>query len=219
MGSDGTLGLRAIKEKGGLVLVQDPGSARFDSMPRSAINADLADVVAAVEDLPGKISDILRHAIILGQREAPIDDKGQNALEKIFILLRSRSGHDFSLYKESTIYRRVERRMGIHQIDKISTYVRYLRENPQEVELLFKELLIGVTNFFRDPAAWDYLQRDVLPALLANHPDGGMLRAWTAGCSTGEEAYSLAIAFKEALDQVKVPRAATHRGVTKQTRG
>jgi two-component system, chemotaxis family, CheB/CheR fusion protein len=207
MGSDGTLGLRAIKEKGGLVLVQEPGSARFDSMPRSAINADLADVVAVVEDLPGKISDLLRHAIILGKREAPIDDKGQNALEKIFILLRSRSGHDFSLYKESTIYRRVERRMGIHQIDKIATYVRYLRENHQEVELLFKELLIGVTNFFRDPSAWDYLQREVLPALLASHPDGGMLRAWTAGCSTGEEAYSLAIAFKETLNQVKAPRA------------
>jgi chemotaxis methyl-accepting protein methylase len=115
----------------------------------------------------------------------------------------AQTGHDFSLYKKSTIHRRVERRMGLHQIDKIAHYVRFLRDNPQEVELLFKELLIGVTNFFRDPPAWEQLKDEILPALLAARPQGGVLRAWTCGCSTGEEAYSLAMIFRETLEQVK----------------
>ena len=133
----------------------------------------------------------------------PLEEKDQSALEKVLILLRAKTGHDFSLYKKNTVYRRIERRMGIHQIDRIAAYVRYLQENPQEVELLFKELLIGVTSFFRDPAAWEQLQGEAIPALLAGRPAGGVLRAWSAGCSTGEEAYSLAIVFKEALEQVK----------------
>ncbi|HEY5975896.1 MAG TPA: chemotaxis protein CheB, partial [Geobacteraceae bacterium] len=203
MGSDGTMGLRAIKEKAGVALVQEPASAKFDSMPRSAIDAGLADLVAPAEELPGKIVDYLRHALVIAKADGPLEEKDQSALEKVLILLRARTGQDFSLYKKNTVYRRIERRMSIHQIDRIASYVRYLQENPQEVELLFKELLIGVTSFFRDPAAWEQLQGEVIPALLAGHPDGGILRAWSAGCSTGEEAYSLAIAFKEALDQVK----------------
>jgi len=203
MGSDGTLGLRSIKEKGGLVLVQEPESAKFDSMPRSAIEAGLADMVAPAEGLPGKIIGFLRHTLIITKSEKPLEEKDQSALEKIMILLRSKSGHDFSLYKKSTVYRRVERRMGIHQITRIGSYVRYLQENPQEVELLFKELLIGVTSFFRDPAAWEQVRSEAIPAILAEHPDGGQLRAWSAGCSTGEEAYSLAIIFREALEKIK----------------
>jgi chemotaxis methyl-accepting protein methylase len=203
MGSDGTMGLRAIKEKAGVVLVQEPASAKFDSMPRSAIDAGLADLVAPAEELPGKIIDYLRHALVITKAERPLEEKDQSALEKVLILLRARTGHDFSMYKKNTVYRRIERRMGIHQIDKIAAYVRYLQENPQEVELLFKELLIGVTSFFRDPAAWEQLQGEAIPMLLTGRPVGGMLRAWSAGCSTGEEAYSLAIAFKEALEQVK----------------
>ena len=200
MGSDGTMGLRAIKEKGGLVLVQEPTSARFDSMPRSAIDAGLADIVAPAEELPGKISDYLRHAILIARSDTPLEKKEQSALEKILILLRAHTGQDFSLYKKNTVYRRIERRMGIHQIGKISAYVRYLQENPQEVELLFKELLIGVTSFFRDPAAWEELKGTALPALLTNRRAGGTIRAWSVGCSTGEEAYSLAIVFREALE-------------------
>jgi len=203
MGSDGTMGLRAIKEKAGLVLVQDPASAKFDSMPRSAIEAGLADLVAPAQDLPGKIIDYRRHALILAKAELVLEEKEQSALEKILILLRSKTGQDFSLYKKNTVYRRIERRMGIHQIDRIAAYVRYLQENPQEVELLFKELLIGVTSFFRDPAAWEQLQGEAMPALIAARPAGGTLRAWSVGCSTGEEAYSLAIAFKEALDRIE----------------
>jgi len=203
MGSDGMLGLRAIKEKAGLVLVQDPISAKFDSIPRSAINAGLADLVATAEELPGRIIDYVRHALVITKREQPLEEKDQSALEKVVILLRSKTGNDFSQYKKNTIYRRIERRMGIHQITRISSYVRYLQENPQEIELLFKELLIGVTSFFRDPVAWEQLQSEAIPLLLAGRPTGGELRAWSTGCSTGEEAYSLAIAFKEVLEQFK----------------
>jgi len=203
MGSDGTAGLRAIKAMGGLVLVQDPASARFDSMPRSAIEAGLADLVAPAEQLPEKISDFHRHVVKLAKDSSAMEEKDLGNLDKVLIMLRSRTGHDFSLYKKNTIYRRIERRMGIHQIDRIASYVRYLQENPQEVELLFKELLIGVTSFFRDPEAWEQLQDEAVPALLARHPSGGVLRAWSAGCSTGEEAYSLAIVFKETLQRVK----------------
>lgn len=197
------MGLRAIKEKGGVVLVQEPASARFDSMPRSAIDAGLADLIAPVEELPDKVIGYLQHALAISKADLTLAEKDQSALEKVLILLRARTGQDFSLYKKNTVYRRIERRMSIHQIDRIATYVRYLQENPQEVELLFKELLIGVTSFFRDPEAWEVLQREAISALLENRPAGGILRAWSAGCSTGEEAYSLAIAFKETLERVR----------------
>jgi two-component system CheB/CheR fusion protein len=203
MGSDGTMGLRAIKEKMGVALVQEPASAKFDSMPRSAIAAGLADIIAPAADLPGKIIDYLNHTILLANNEMPREEKDQSALEKVFILLRSKTGHDFSMYKKNTVYRRIERRMSIHKINRIALYVRYLQENPQEVELLFKELLIGVTSFFRDEAAWEQLRLKVIPALLKTREPRQTLRAWSAGCSTGEEAYSLAIAFKEAAEQVK----------------
>ena len=203
MGSDGTKGLRAIKEKAGVVLVQEPASAKFDSMPRSAIDAGLADLVAPVEELPGKIIAYIRHTLIIAKTDGPLEEKDQSSLEKVLILLRAKTGQDFSLYKKNTMYRRIERRMSIHQIDRIAAYVRYLQENSQEVELLFKELLIGVTSFFRDPAIWEQLREEAIPELLAARPAGGMIRAWSTGCSTGEEAYSLAIAFKEALERVK----------------
>jgi two-component system CheB/CheR fusion protein len=197
MGSDGTLGLRAIKEKAGLVLVQDPASAKFDSMPRSVINAGLADLVAPVEELPAKLLDLIRHARVATSFVTPLEDNAQGGLEKIIILLRAKTGHDFSMYKKTTLYRRIERRMSVHQIDRIMSYVHFLQENYQETQILFKELLIGVTSFFRDPAAWEHLQKKALPLLLKACPPNGTLRAWSQGCSTGEEAYSLAIAFKE----------------------
>ena len=203
MGSDGTLGLRAIKEKAGVVLVQDPATAKFDSMPRSAIDAGLADIVAAADELPGKILTYLRRTPLIARTEATLEDKTQGAVEKAVILLRAHTGNDFSFYKRNTLYRRIERRMGIHQIAKMAGYVRYLQENSQELDLLFKELLIGVTNFFRDPAAWDQLRDQALPALFANRPSGQTLRAWVPGCSTGEEAYSLAMVFREAAEKIK----------------
>jgi two-component system CheB/CheR fusion protein len=203
MGSDGTLGLRAIKEKAGVVLVQEPATAKFDGMPRSAVDAGLADIVAPVDELPGKILAYLQRTPLIARTEAVLEDKTQSALEKAIILLRAHTGSDFSFYKRNTLYRRIERRMGIHQIRKMAAYVRYLQENSQELNLLFKELLIGVTNFFRDPAAWEQLRAQAIPTLLASRSPGQVLRAWVPGCSTGEEAYSLAIVLKEAVEEVK----------------
>ena len=203
MGTDGTLGLKAIKGKAGVVFVQDPASAKFDGMPRSAIEAGLADVVAPVEALPGKIIAYLHHVPLIARPGLAEEDQSHSAFEKVVILLRAQTGHDFSFYKKNTVYRRIERRMGIHQIDRIATYVRFLQENPEELELLFKELLIGVTSFFRDPAAWEVLKAQVIPALLNDRPLSQALRVWIPACATGEEAYSLAIVFREALEQFK----------------
>lgn len=203
MGSDGVLGLRAIKEKGGLTLVQDPAGAIAESMPRSAIEAGVADIVAPVEALPARITAYLRYSARESHRVSTDGDVTLNALDEISILLRDRSGSDFSHYKTSTLQRRIERRMAVHQIESLDDYARHLRTNPAELDLLFKELLIGVTSFFRDPEVWTLLRDEVLPELFAQHPAGKAMRAWVAGCSTGEEAYSLAIVFREALEKCR----------------
>lgn len=206
MGSDGTRGLLAISEHGGMSLVQDPATAKFDAMPRSAIDARLADIVAPPGDLARLIINRLLHPPRLLPPKVfiePDSESKSSAFEKICILLRAQTGHDFSLYKKSTIYRRVERRMGIHRVSGIADYVGFLQNNPQEVELLFKELLIGVTSFFRDPATWAYLQEMVLPGMIRAKTHDNLLRAWVAGCSSGEEAYTLAMIFREAMDHAK----------------
>ena len=206
MGSDGTLGLRAIKENAGVVLVQDPATAKFDSMPRSAVDTELVDIVASVQELPGKILTCLRRSPESGQTEELVADNVRSDLEKVIILLRGHTGNDFTFYKRNTLHRRIERRMGVHQIAKMVTYLHYLQENPQEIDLLFKELLIGVTSFFRDPGAWEQLRNKALPALLASRVPGQTLRVWVPGCSTGEEAYSMAIVLKEAFDELRPKR-------------
>ena len=202
MGSDGSLGLKAIKEKNGVVLVQDPETAKFDGMPRSATATVIADIVAPIEELPSHLIDLLKF-IPLSKTDSVLDNKNKSNIDKIIILLREETGHDFSLYKKSTLFRRIERRKGIHHIEKIENYVRFMQENPKETEILFKELLIGVTNFFRDPAVWDKLKEEVLPELIEKLPNGSVMRAWVTGCSTGEEAYSLAIIFKEVVEKIK----------------
>lgn len=202
MGSDGSLGSRAIKEKCGGVFVQEPSSAKFDGMPRSTIDACHVDLIAPVEELPSKILTYLRRVALLLKQDLPLEARVLSGLEKVIILLRVQTGQDFSLYKKSTIYRRIERRMGIHQIERIADYVHFLQENPHETDLLFKELLIGVTSFFRDPVAWDVLKFKLVPSLLAARPVGGVLRAWVVGCSTGEDAYSLAMVFREVIETV-----------------
>ncbi len=208
MGSDGALGLRAIRAVGGATFAQSPASAQFDSMPRSAIEAEVVDAVAPAGELPAKIIAFVKRIRLVGDVRAKIEADIQRTaggfLDKILVLLRTHTGHDFSAYKRNTVLRRVERRMGLHQLPRIDDYLRYVRENPKEVELLLSELLIGVTSFFRDPDEWEQVKREVLPALRSNHPDGAVLRAWIPGCSTGEEAYSLAILFKESLDGVDV---------------
>jgi chemotaxis methyl-accepting protein methylase len=204
MGTDGTLGIRTIKEKGGVVAVQEPSTAKFDGMPRSALDSGMADFIAPPGELPAKITGYLHLTPLPAPTDSRAPEQGDSALEKAVILLRMSTGHDFSQYKKSTLYRRIERRMGVHQIDKINTYIRFLQENSQELELLFRELLIGVTNFFRDPAEWAALKARVIPKLIEKFPVGHRtLRAWVPGCSTGEEAYSLAIVFKESMDLAK----------------
>lgn len=206
MGSDGTAGMRAIRQVAGACFVQQPSDAQFDSMPRSAIDAGVADVIAPASELPQKILAFVEriHLGVRADAATPeVAQKDAGFFEKVIVLLRTQTGHDFSLYKRSTIARRVERRMGLHQLSRMSDYLRYLRENPQESELLFNELLIGVTSFFRDPPVWEQLKTDVIPELLSSHPGGATLRAWTPGCATGEEAYSLAMVFKEVLEELR----------------
>ncbi len=202
MGTDGSLGFKAIKESNGLLLVQEPSDAKFEAMPRSAINAVQVDVIAKASELPRKLIEFIKH-IPLSKSGSNSAIKDTSNLEKIVILLRAQTGHDFSLYKKNTMFRRIERRMSVHQIDKIHNYVRFLHENPKETEILFKELLIGVTSFFRDAAVWEKLKNDIFPHLFEKFPNGYAFRAWVVACSTGEEAYSLAIIFKEAYEKIK----------------
>ncbi len=200
MGSDGTLGLKSIKEKGGAAFVQDPLQAKFNGMPNSAIHAGVADEVDLVENLPSRILawwDKHGRMTFPNQNEAGLD---KAAYQEFIILLHTETGHDFSHYKETAIHRRVERRMSLHRIDSLEKYVRFLRDNPQEIQLLYKEILIGVTSFFRDPETWDALKEKILPDLIAKHDSKKVIRAWVVGCSTGEEAYSLGIIIQEAME-------------------
>ena len=201
MGTDGSQGLKAIKEQMGLAMAQDPASAKYDGMPRSALATGLVDIVAPAAELPAKLAGFVGHAVAFPRLPPPDEGKSSSALQKIFVLLRARTGVDFSAYKPATIYRRLERRMGVHQLQPLSRYVRYLQENPQEMDLLFRELLIGVTGFFRDPDAFETLRTKAFPRLLENKPPGSSLRVWTPGCSTGEEPYSLAMVLTEWLEQ------------------
>jgi len=202
MGSDGSAGIKAIKENNGIVMVQEPETAKFDSMPRNAIDSGLVDIVAPPEKLPVELISFLKIAPVVASN-FNIDVKNKSAFEKIIFLLRTHTSNDFSLYKKNTVYRRIERRMGVHRIEDIYSYVHFLQENPKEVHILFKELLIGVTNFFRDSPVWEKLKESVIPELIDKSKHHSTLRAWIPGCSTGEEAFSLAIILKEVLDKIR----------------
>jgi two-component system CheB/CheR fusion protein len=203
-GTDGTLGLKAIKGEVGMGMVQDEESAKYDGMPRSAIATGLADYVLPPAKMPEQLVKYVRHMSHKGAPAmAAVHGKVPNALQKIFVILRARTDHDFSLYKKNTICRRIERRMNVHQIDDISDYVRYLEESEREASILFKELLIGVTNFFRDPEAFGALENKVLLETLRGRPDDHTLRVWVPGCSSGEEAYSIAILLHECMEKLK----------------
>jgi two-component system CheB/CheR fusion protein len=207
MGSDGSSGIQTIKGRGGLTLAQQPETAQFDSMPRSAIATGCTDIVCEPGDMPQRILAVINPAP--GSDDAAPGAAGTTGsarlggLDGILELLRTSGRHDFRLYKHSTLLRRIERRMGIHRLPTLHGYEQMLRSNPQEQDLLFKELLIGVTAFFRDAPVWQALKELALPPLLAAwaaRADGQPLRAWVAGCSTGEEAYTLAMAFREVAD-------------------
>ena len=200
MGTDGTLGIKAIKEQMGMAMVQEPGNAKYDGMPRSALNTGVSDFVANAEELPAKLIGYVTHFSQWKTEQIPIEKKTASAFQKILMLLRARTGNDFSLYKKNTVIRRIDRRMSVHQIPSLANYVTYLQENPHEIELLFKELLINVTNFFRDPEAFERLRELAILPILRAHNGDGIIRVWVPGCSSGEEAYSIAMLFREAMD-------------------
>ncbi|MBI2434519.1 MAG: PAS domain-containing protein [Candidatus Hydrogenedentes bacterium] len=201
LGSDGSNGAQTIKEQFGLVIAQEPSTARFPSMSNSVIASGLADLVLPPEKMPRHIREYLSK--VRGKAasaEKPADQATLEALRKVLFLLRKHTGHDFSNYKTSTLLRRIKRRMGIHQLSEYPAYLRYLEEHQQELNTLFGELLIGVTNFFRDPEAWKFIAERILPELLDQKPDGYELRIWIPGVSTGEEAYSMAIIMQEYME-------------------
>jgi two-component system, chemotaxis family, CheB/CheR fusion protein len=203
-GSDGTLGVRAVKGEGGMVMVQDPRSTEYDSMPRSAIATGLVDYVLPVTEMPAQLLSYVTHAFGKLHRAILVPTpKTDDTLKKICILVRAFTGHDFSQYKESTFIRRIGRRMAMQQLERPEEYLRFLQNTPVEVETLFHDLLIGVTNFFRDSEAFTALQAHVLPRMFANKRVGEAVRVWVCGCSTGEEAYSIAILIQEYLETLK----------------
>lgn len=189
-GCDGTLGARAIRAADGLVIAQSPASCEFAGMPTSAIAAGVVDHQAAPADLPGLLIAIAAQTV-RSRNDQIASTAEDTARRDLLALLHSRTGHDFSHYKHNTILRRVERRLAVHQIATIAAYVRFAEQTPNEILALFRDLLIGVTSFFRDPQAFAEFERLVIPTLLEHRP--ATLRIWSVGCSTGEEAYSLAI--------------------------
>jgi two-component system, chemotaxis family, CheB/CheR fusion protein len=204
-GSDGTLGVRQIKEKGGVVVAQDEVSARHWGMPRSAIDTGLVDYVLAPSRMPEQLMTYFRHPAAI--RDAPQEEQQQvSELEMILSFLAERTRHDFSLYKKSTLIRRIQRRMSVTRSSSSAEYLTFLHQNSAEPAALFQDLLIGVTSFFRDPEVFDFLKVKVLPELLSRPQAGGSFRAWMPGCSTGEEAYSVAILVQECLRALNIER-------------
>ena len=200
-GSDGALGARAVKGEGGVVMVQTPESTEYDGMPRSAIAIGTVDYVLLPEEMPAQLLAYASRTFGTAlSAPTPATPQAQD-LSKIFQMLQSQTGHDFSLYKRNTILRRVERRMTVHQIDQMEDYVRYLQLTRGEVDALFRDLLIGVTNFFRDPEIFETIEKSVIPKLFEGKAAGSVIRVWVPGCSTGEEAYSLAILLREYIEE------------------
>lgn len=206
-GSDGTEGIKALKETGGLVIVQEPGSAKFDGMPISANNTGMADVLLVPRDMGESIVKYMQHPFF-SEDQSPLKDavvEKKEVLNDIFQLLKRQSSINFSLYKASTVARRIERRMSINQLTKLETYLRLIIDSPKELQALSKELLIGVTRFFRNEEAYQTLENVIIPDLIDDaERNAGTIRVWTAGCSTGEEAYSIAMLLDEAIQRKKL---------------
>jgi two-component system CheB/CheR fusion protein len=200
-GSDGTYGIRAIKAHGGLVLVQDPASAQYDGMPRSAIATGDADYVLGPGDMPRVIAQYAE-VLFKPQIRASLEKSDKDHLTSITALLLARQGYDFGCYKRGTLERRILRRMRLKHIERLPDYHELLRHDTDEAKALINDLLIGVTSFFRDPEAWEFLGREILPELLKRHQTGDRLRVWVPGCATGEEAYSLAMLLVEAVEEL-----------------
>ena len=199
-GTDGTLGLKAIRGEGGMVIAQDPESAKFDGMPRSAIATGLADYILSPEEMPAQLIEYTQHLFTLQTtREIPLPIEDPEALQRIFVLLRRHSKHDFSLYKQNTVYRRLERRMAVNRIERMTDYALFVQQSPHELDTLFRELLIGVTHFFRDQEVFESLDQHVIAQLFEDRQPDQPIRVWVPGCATGEEAYSIAILIRERM--------------------
>jgi two-component system CheB/CheR fusion protein len=203
-GSDGTLGVKAIKDAGGFVIAQSPESTEYESMPRNAINTGLVDLELLPRDMATALISYVKRGMG-SDRWKNLSPKPiiANEFQKIFVLLRSATGHDFSQYKVNTVHRRIERRMAVNKIETIADYVTFLQNNHAEAEALFRDLLIGVTRFFRDTEAFSCLRKIVIEKLILNRPRGDIIRIWAPACSTGEEAYSIAILIQEAMTSFK----------------
>jgi len=199
-GADGTLGLGRVKEEGGIVIVQDPAEAEYPDMPRNAIDTGLVDLVLPVAEMPSRLlslRDGARHIQISEGAEETQQALDQDALRELLMLLRLRTGNDFNNYKRPTLLRRISRRMQVHGLGSMHAYLDFLRKHPDEVTSLMRDLLITVTNFFRDHEAFEVLAKEVIPKIFASKGPTDQVRVWSAGCATGEEAYSLGILLAE----------------------
>ncbi|RZM10261.1 MAG: histidine kinase, partial [Pedobacter sp.] len=206
-GANGSMGLKRIKERGGATYVQNPREAQFNQMPRSAIATNLVDDVLNASDIPGHII-AYRDSIRTVEIVMDVEDQSelqQQRMREVFTQIRARTGHDFSNYKRPTLLRRIERRINVHNLPDLSSYVAFLHENPDETLALLKDLLISVTNFFRDNQAFNALEQDIIPALFAGKTSADEVRIWVAGCATGEEAYSIAMLCMEQLNRMPEP--------------
>ncbi|WAK01540.1 chemotaxis protein CheB [Methylobacter sp. YRD-M1] len=202
-GSDGSLGLMEIKAASGLVIVQNEASAQYTGMPKNAINTGVVDYILSPDKMPTQLIQYAQYREDTNDRHIVHLQNIDVFLQKIFFLIHNQTGHDFSMYKKNTICRRIERRMQLRQITRIADYVAFLQKNEQEIGILANELFIGVTSFFRDAEAYSVLKNKILPAFLSQKPQNYILRVWVPGCSTGEEAYSIAIVIQECLDTIK----------------
>lgn len=203
-GSDGTRGIRAIKEEGGMVMVQEIQTAKFDGMPQNAIATGLADYILGPDKMPNELLKYIKHPFISQNKSVSADHIKEDILGEIFTALKNATGLDFTFYKQNTILRRIERRMSVNQIEKLEQYIDYLKQNPNEVSILNADLLIGVTRFFRDAEAFDLMANQVIPEIYLAKSPGEQVRIWCSGCSTGEEAYSLAILCREYMERTGV---------------
>ena len=204
-GSDGTNGIRAIKEQNGMIIVQSPESAKFDGMPRNAISTGFVDLMLKPDSIARELAHIAKSVV---DAEAQLGSTDDDLLSKIFTILKNVTNINYAYYKQTTILRRIERRLVVTHNRNLREYVNYMNNNPEEAKLLAKEVLIGVTSFFRDPDYFEVLKETVVKKLITNSQPDDELRIWVAGCSTGEEAYSIAILFAEAMEELSV-----HRGV------
>ena len=211
-GSDGSMGLKRIKENGGLCFAQDPGEAEFSDMPRNSIATGVVDHVLPARDIPAKIQAFVQHFGRVDGRHAPVEPGApsaidEHALRDIFVQIRVRTGHDFTNYKRPTIMRRISRRMAVNEIADLAGYAAVVRDRSDELQALLKDLLISVTHFFRDAEAFGVLQARVIPQLFYGRGKEDQVRVWVAGCATGEEAYSIGILLLEYAGELSSPPA------------